>query len=374
MKYIINKIYDIKPWVTIHYLGKLPFMTNIYQYFFYKFSGPKSVKIHINSQCNFNCIYCYSDPNRKSLSTIEWLNFIETLDRKNINTIEISGGEPFLDKGLYKILKKCKKKKYKITIYTNGTFVNMDWIKKLKHLKAKIIISIKYDHRISYKELTRTNKFDKVENNIKNLIKNNIHVVCFISVTNKSFPFIKKIINKAIDLGAFPVLERFIPVKNDTINNKLIITKVEWSLCLQLIKKVYKKYEKIIDGVNRIQGSICSCYLTQFSVMQEGSILPCQFLPLSQRLGNIKKEPIDIIWNRFMKKRKKWIKIPKSCQNCNNKLLCKGGCKSSTYFKYKKYDKKDPLCSNNIPSDYGLCGFIVIHKIKSHRNNLLCKI
>ena len=106
MKYIINKIYDIKPWVTIHYLGKLPFMTNIYQYFFYKFSGPKSVKIHINSQCNFNCIYCYSDPNRKSLSTIEWLNFIETLDRKNINTIEISGGEPFLDKGLYKILKK----------------------------------------------------------------------------------------------------------------------------------------------------------------------------------------------------------------------------------------------------------------------------
>ena len=46
----------------------------------------------------------------------------------------------------------------------------------------------------------------------------------------------------------------------------------------------------------------------------------------------------------------------------------------SRYFKYKKYDKKDPLCSNNIPSDYGLCGFIVIHKIKSHRNNLLCKI
>ncbi|MFW9879875.1 MAG: radical SAM protein [Candidatus Thorarchaeota archaeon] len=372
MKKLVNSIIQkYKPWTLASYIGRLPFMTDLFQYIYYHyFSEPKSVKIHINSDCNYNCVYCYSSSKQKVLPTEKWLEFIDELKHYNIQTIEISGGEPFLHKDFIKILKRCIKDNYQITIYTNGSLINSKWVKKIKALNGKIIISIKYDCPETYgRNIKNKIRLKTIDKNIKLLTQNNIPVVAFITVTKNSVKYIKDTINRSIDIGAFPVVERYAPVKDDKINDKLMINSKDWSYVIKLIKKVYSNYSSVIDGVNRIQGSTCSCYTTQFSVMQNGDVLPCQFLPVSQSIGNIKKMGIEDIWQRIEKKRKKWLKLPKECKSCKNKLLCSGGCRTYSFYIHQNFSRKDPLCESNWPTTYGHCAFTVIHALNARNFN-----
>ena len=363
-------VYSFLPLAS--HLGNIPYASKLMQKCYYLLSnGPKSVKIHINNECNFNCIYCYSTNNKiDSLKTEDWLNVLDKLSKFNVQTIEVSGGEPTLNKDLHKILKKCEEKNFRVTIYTNGSKITKDFIKKIKSLKIQVIISIKYSFKNDYKKLTRS-KFDidNIEKNMNLLAKNNIPVAAFITVTSSNISKLSSIINKSIKLGGFPIIERYMPLKDNNINKSLCITRKDWDSALRMIAKVYENYKTLISGVNNIQGSTCSCFRTHFTIMQNGDILPCQFMPLDFKIGNIKTERIEEIWGKFSKHRKKWIKKPSECKKCKNIDICGGGCRTHAYYKEKNFLSKDPLCTLNLPTTYGHCAFTVIHSMKKNVNN-----
>lgn len=378
-KMIRKLILKHRPWSLISYLSKLPLMTNLLQYLYYTyFSELNSIKIHINSKCNYNCVYCYSKNIKgEVLPTQKWLETIDKLKDYPVQTIEISGGEPFLHKDLFKILKKCSDINYNITIYTNGSLINKNWIKKLKSLDTHIILSIKYDSVNTYSKCIRSkHSLKKIENNIQALVNNKISVVTFITVTKKNIRYVKRLINRSIELGAFPVIERYVPVKDCKINDQLSINAMDWFYVTKLINKVYSNYKHLIDGVNKIQGRTCSCYTTQVSIMQNGDVLPCQFLPPSMKIGNITNNSLEDVWLLLQNKRKEWLKIPDECKHCKNKLICRGGCRTSAYYMQGTFLRKDPLCGGNYPTTFGHSAFIVIHtfQYKKVNNKLLNKV
>lgn len=360
-----------RPFWFFSILGRLPFASDIMKGLYYtNFPGPRSIKIHITNKCNYRCLYCYSSRyEEKAISIPEWLGVIDELSSYDVQTLEISGGEPFLEKGVFDILKKCADKNYQVTIYTNGSLINKDIIKKLKPYKNQIIISVKYDSPENYSEKTKGRyELEKIENNIRLLIRNKIPVIAFITVTKDNFRDMKKIINKSIDLGAFPVVERYMGVKDSKTNKKLSIKSEEWKEAIKMIMKVYSNYRLLIDGISRIQGATCSCYKTQASIMQGGEVLPCQFLPLSMSIGNIKKESFHDIWKKIERKRKEWNKIPKECNNCKSKEICGGGCRTESYYTNSTFLRKDSLCCSNIPTTYGHSASAVIHSFKPYDN------
>lgn len=369
-KKINNLVYKHKPWKLVNKIGKFQPFVNILQKIFYSsFSGPKSIKIHINSACNYDCLYCYSDDLRKALPKTAWLKLIDDIEKYSVHTVEISGGEPFMSKDLEDILKKIRSKGMQATIYTNGSLINDKWIKRLAHLK-KITLSIKYDNAKNYKRLTgqHITKIDKI---IKQAIFNNIPVVCFVTVTSKGFKQLKETINKIINLGAFPAIERYMPVKNNNINCKLEINRLQWDTALRYIEEAYANFKPVIQGVNIIQGNICSCYLTQFSVLQDGSVIPCQFMPSSEKIGDITTNSVEVIWSIFESRRKKWLKIPEDCSDCSQKKLCRGGCKTHAFYKGTKID---PLCNKRTTMSYGHCAFTVVHFLDNSDNSKLKRL
>jgi pyruvate formate lyase activating enzyme len=94
----------------------------------------KTCAIIFTQGCNFRCPYCHNPelvlPHlfEQPISLSEVLSFLEK--RKGLlEAVEFTGGEPIIQEGLPKIIKKIKKMGYLIKIDSNGS--NPDMIKKL---------------------------------------------------------------------------------------------------------------------------------------------------------------------------------------------------------------------------------------------------
>ena len=68
-------------------------------------------------------------------------------------------------------------------------------------------------------------------------------------------------------------------------------------------------------------------------------------------MGNVTEFSLRDIWKRYLVLRKEWQRQPEECRDCKNAKVCSGGCKTHSYLKWKRFDKKDPLCNGeNIPT------------------------
>jgi len=96
--------------------------------------------------CNFRCSFCFNpeliDDNEKikDVDEKEVFDFLEK-QKKWIDALVISGGEPTLDKDLPEFIKKIKKMGFLVRIYTNGS--NPEMLKQL--IDEKLIDSIAMD-------------------------------------------------------------------------------------------------------------------------------------------------------------------------------------------------------------------------------------
>ncbi|MDD5454606.1 MAG: radical SAM protein [Candidatus Ratteibacteria bacterium] len=71
--------------------------------------------------CNLRCSYCdtkYAQAGGKEYSIKKILSIIS---KYPVKTAEITGGEPLLQKGVYKFIRELIKRKYKVLVETNGS-------------------------------------------------------------------------------------------------------------------------------------------------------------------------------------------------------------------------------------------------------------
>lgn len=90
------------------------------------------VNLHILENCNFNCKYCFSQfYSKKILKLEDWIQVIDNCTKDNlVSEFNIAGGEPLLHKDLHEIIKYIKVNKgLKVSIITNGFYIDEDWIK-----------------------------------------------------------------------------------------------------------------------------------------------------------------------------------------------------------------------------------------------------
>lgn len=366
----MNKFIRLFPWKLIsnkYFKKSAPFIQALYHFCFL---NPKILQLHINNECNMNCIYCYNKKEENTLSTEKWISLIAEFKKMKGFLVEVLGGEPFLHKDLYHILSFANEKGLFITIYTNGLLLNKTHIEKLKSFQ-NLVISVKYGYGSEiYSKNKKKYKMDytKVEKSIKSLVQERIPVVAFITLTKSNVKNLRGIIQRSVDLGAFPLIERYLPVKDGSTNKKFEIGAEEWDYSLKLILDVYQKFLPLIDGMSLVRGGTCSCFGDLLSVTPGGKVLPCPFAPLSLSLGDVNVDSLKEISNAHRKKMKEWIKIPIGCKDCKNKYLCRGGCKNMRYLKKNNSFNKDILCLKDTPATLGHCAFTVVHNLQNNCN------
>lgn len=135
---------------------------------------PISLRWFATNDCNLNCTHCFfRNGNLQSSSTMSSQEFFDLVDHtrsvRNINGIQILGGEPFVRKDIMQILVELGKRKIPVSLITNGTVVPDEFYTCLTQLSVfELVFSIDGITDDIYAKIRGNNHFD---NAIDNLVK-----------------------------------------------------------------------------------------------------------------------------------------------------------------------------------------------------------
>lgn len=142
------------------------------------------VRLAVTDRCNLRCFYCMPESgikyvNRKDLLTFEEMErMISVFSELGISKLRITGGEPFVRKGIMEFLHNVSKlpKLEQIHITTNGTFTE-DYVKELSDMGIKSVnLSLDSLDKKRFFEITRRDEFDNVMATFHKLLASDIKV------------------------------------------------------------------------------------------------------------------------------------------------------------------------------------------------------
>ncbi len=142
------------------------------------------LRLSVTDNCNMRCQYCMPaegvvfSPKEELLTWDEMLLLTTIFIELGIKKIRITGGEPFVRKGLMEFLHRLAKVEglEDISITTNATLIGSH-IQALKNLNIRNInVSMDSLDKTRFNAITRRNYFDTVLDNVHQLLQNNFNV------------------------------------------------------------------------------------------------------------------------------------------------------------------------------------------------------
>lgn len=142
------------------------------------------LRLSVTDRCNFRCYYCMPEEgmnfvDRKDLLSYEELEQITRIFvRLGVNKIRITGGEPFVRRGIMDFLTTISQidDLHQITVTSNGT-LSSAYRAQLKKLGIlKINISMDALDRQRFFEMTRRDRFDEVYQCVMDLLEEGFEV------------------------------------------------------------------------------------------------------------------------------------------------------------------------------------------------------
>ncbi|WP_044202761.1 GTP 3',8-cyclase MoaA [Flammeovirga sp. OC4] len=137
----------------------------------------KYLRLAVTDRCNLRCTYCMPEHMKfvqkdKLLSFEEMLRLVSLLAKHGVEKVRITGGEPFVRKGLINFLREIVKIEgiKKVAITTNGVLLD-EYLDELHEIGIKDInLSLDATTKEKFFEITRRDDFDKVMSSLKMMV------------------------------------------------------------------------------------------------------------------------------------------------------------------------------------------------------------
>lgn len=102
------------------------------------------INLHILEACNFKCRQCFSKfGTKKLLSVKDWEKIVDNcIAGADVAEFNIAGGEPMLYPGLVELVQYIRDKGVKVSLITNGSLMDEEWIKNYSGLYETIGFSV----------------------------------------------------------------------------------------------------------------------------------------------------------------------------------------------------------------------------------------
>lgn len=230
-------------------------------------------RIKVTGECNQNCIFCNSalaaDSDRKIYSDAYIRRQI--LDRNNAVQLNITGGEPTLNRRLGEFIKLAKKTGYKrITVLTNGiNFSDKEYTLELKEdgLTEAVVSLNHFDPLISDKISRTEGSFAKKIKGIRNLLNTGIAVTVNIVIFSLNASALEKLVKYlslklSVNSFAFSVLE---PNCTRVMQNPGLIPGIK-NVLSYLKKTVNYCKRKRINYYIPYNGAIPACIFGKYNI------------------------------------------------------------------------------------------------------------
>jgi MoaA/NifB/PqqE/SkfB family radical SAM enzyme len=149
--------------------------------------------------CNQRCPFCHAK-GTNNITIEDVKKILDNLKILQIKDIILTGGEPFLRKDIFEIMDMIQRGGYCVDLCTNGTLLDKEKISNLKKYVSEISVSLDAHNRELYRVLRGRDDFDKVIQNIRELVFQGIAVHLICTLNSHNYPFVEQIIALAEEL------------------------------------------------------------------------------------------------------------------------------------------------------------------------------
>jgi radical SAM protein with 4Fe4S-binding SPASM domain len=327
---------------------------------FTRLNFPLDITVNFTSKCMTNCIYCYADRRKQENCTIPLKRIFQLIDQaKNLNMrrFDVIGGEFFLYKHWYEVLKKLKQSGF-TPFLTTKMAIGEDMIRKIRDLGFKSI-QISLDSMVKdnllksiqvkekyYEKIQLT--FDKLAeyglkvriNTILSSVTDSVEDIKSLEHFFSKYP---NIINWKIAYGEYSLylgedaFKNYKASKNnikkinhyiEIINQKNIF---DFNIDQVSVQTDINKIRTTNKAAQFKERSACSGNLYAMYVLSDGKVTICEELYWNKHfiLGNVLEQDIADIWNSYKAKKLFYltqddISDDSACKTCTIFDECRG--------------------------------------------------
>lgn len=288
--------------------------------------SPMHVTVEITEKCNLYCAHCYLNAscNRTTAINFEMFrNLVEQFKKNKVMSIEITGGEVFMNRDADRILKYAFDNFARVAVLTNGTILKSTSLEILKTNKDKLAVSISLDsteEKLHDKFRGAKGAFKSTCRNIKKLSDSGIFVRVASSIFKDNMWEIDKLAELALQLGAKVFAYNFIEDFGRGVvfsnKNKIDFTEQYSDYLVNTVLK-YKDIIPIIETDEFLKtSSNCGAGTNSILVGADGNLRPCALFPKNTIFGNIFESNMEDIFSSETYQKLSEILPPSSQNGC----------------------------------------------------------
>ena len=350
-----------------------------------KFIAPPVVVWNFTNVCNLKCKHCYQSAGKKlphELSLEKRLDVINQLAREDVISIAFSGGEPLMDKDIWKVIKRAKENFMYVSVATNGTLITPKVAKRLSDAGVDYVeISLDSVNPEKHDEFRGVKgAWDKAVTGIKNAVAERTYQVGLAStITRINFDELEELMNFAIELKVDKFFAfNFIPVGEGKNLIDIDLTQEQREKMLNTLYDYYIKERMVTLTTCPQYARVCMMkskgqlaptshctinkgektrLMAEFlggcgvgraycAIQPDGIVTPCVYMPIV--VGDLKKQSFKEIWttSKVLEELRSREDLKEHCGICEYRSAC-GGCRARAYAYFGDYKAPDPGCINN---------------------------
>ncbi|MHC1716610.1 MAG: radical SAM protein [Candidatus Dojkabacteria bacterium] len=268
----------------------------------------------LTNKCNLKCRYCYYNTGMESRTHTDF-KLQESLDvigqlPKFFNKVIFTGGEPFLNPGLFELIKECNKQGLITSVSTNGVLLNKENCEKILSLGANEV-TVTLDSIDPFVNDSQRGKHEEVFKNVlylKEISEKKITIEILETISSKNISSIPDMVCfcKANDFTLWinPVdIQKGTNVCDEfSLSNVTIeeIDTLEKNLLDWVSVEKDPKTREYVENIMRMikgespMGIVCQMGEKNFVLDVDGNIYPC-FLKKNLLLGNVYSATVEEI-------------------------------------------------------------------------------
>ena len=312
---------------------------------------PFSGTLELTPRCNMNCKMCYIRMSEEEMKSVgselpveEWIRIAREAVDQGMGMVLLTGGEAILYKDFKKLYLELRKMGGFISINTNATMLNREWIEFFKeNPPAKFNITVYGGCNETYERLCGNPRgFDQMKAAVEELLGCGFHVLLNCSITRQNVSDTEKIFEfgRAYGLEINATTYAFPPVRkegqHDPVLNRFEAKEAACARvrlnrvslgeekfrerCLK-IRDELDTAESLQDECASIEGDkiLCAAGRSNFWVTWDGRMLPCGMIPdFSVPVsGKSFKEAWDEITQYT-----ETVRLSSECAGCSKKRIC----------------------------------------------------
>ncbi len=290
--------------------------------------------LEITDRCNERCLHCYGSfsPDKqgkvtKPVDHTEWKGIIQSLADISCKQIQFIGGEPFRYRGETKtqtvldLAEFAKEQDFNfIEIFTNGTLMSAETVKRIKNLEVAIALSIYSSNAAIHDSITQTPGSHKKTLVAINMLREaGVPIRAAIIAMKQNEDTIEQTLEMAQNLGLSvraPDVVRPSGRAQKTDITSSIATLLKYGL---IIKPNFST-----DPINFRQNHLYhSCLAGKIAITTNGQVIPCIF-SRNDILGSLRNQELaDILESPALKETWELTKDKVLvCKDCEYRYAC----------------------------------------------------